>query len=334
MTKKWTILKTAIAGVAIASFSAFSASAEEPKFAWYASTVHPYFDEVQKGVDAFAKDTGVEVTKRLGQDWTQDNQNENVAAMAAQGFNYFSIFPSDVSGAKGLYEELAERGVTIVDFGQATQEPTPAAFYVGTQLKQAAMQATEALVKSMGGKGNIINILEVPGENTRLRREGVEEVVAKYPDVNIIQTVGDLSTIEDSVEKVQNAIAANLGKIDGMIATGYTPTVAVAELLTEYHEQGGDRIHFFGIDTDAVVLDAIRAGHIDGTLAQNPYGHGYISMALLKMMSEGFKPVEGQHAIDAGVLTVTKDNIDNFQGEISDLTKGIINSLEGEYLTK
>ncbi|WP_394199195.1 sugar ABC transporter substrate-binding protein [Litoreibacter albidus] len=326
--------KATLMGLALATAWGAAATAEEARFAWYASTVHPYFDEVQTGVDAFSEKTGIEVVKRLGQDWTQDNQNENVSAMAAQGFTHFSIFPSDVAGAQGLYEELAERGVTIVDFGQATQDPTPASFYVGTQAKEAAMQATEALIGAMGGSGNIINILEVPGENTRLRDEGVQEVVARYPDVQIIQTVGDLATIEGSVEKVQNAIAANLGNIDGMIATGYTPTVAVAELLTEYHEQGGEKIHFFGIDTDAVVMDAIRDGHIDGTLAQNPYGHGYIPLEILRLMSEGYTPVEGTHAIDAGVLTVTADNIDTYEGEISTLTQGIIDSLVGTYLTK
>lgn len=321
-------------GTAASMMMMAAAAADDTRYAWYASTVHPYFDEVQMGVDKFSEDFGIEVTKRLGQDWTQDNQNDNVSAMAAQGFNAFSIFPSDVSGARGLYEELAGQGVTIIDFGQATQEPTPAAFYVGTQLKEAAMLATEELVKSMGGKGNVINVLEVPGENTRLRQEGVEEVIARYPDVKIIQTVGNLATIEDSVERVQNAIAANLGNIDGIIATGYTPTVATAQLLTEYHENGGDRIHFYGIDTDAVVLDAIRAGHIDGTMAQNPFGHGYIPMVLLKKLAEGYKPQEGVHAIDAGVVPVTIDNIDTYAGDISKLTQNIIDNLDSDYLTR
>jgi len=311
-----------------------NAFAADVKFAWYASTVHPYFDEVQTGVDKFSEDFGIEVTKRLGQDWTQDNQNENVTAMAAQGFTSFSIFPSDVAGAKGLYEELAEQGITIVDFGQPTQQPTPASFFVGTQLKRAAMVATEELIKSMGGKGNIVNVLEVPGEATRRRSEGVEEVVDSYPDVYIIQTVGNLSTIEDSVEKVENAIAANIGKIDGIIATGYTPTVAIAQLLTEYHQSGGKRIHFIGIDTDEVVMDAIREGHIDGTMAQNPFGHGYIPMVLLKHMADGYTPIKGTHNIDAGVLAVTKDNLDSYQDDIAAMTKTIVEELTTKYLEK
>lgn len=270
----------------------------------------------------------------MGQDWTQDNENENVTAMAAQGYNAFSIYPADVTAAKGLYEELVSYGVDVVDFGQATTQPTPAAFYVGTQLKEAAMLATEELIASMGGEGNILNVLEVPSEATLLRNEGVEEVVAKYPNVQIIQTVGDMSTIEESTEKVQSAMAANQGKIDGIIATGYTPTVAIAQILTEYHEGGGDKIHFFGIDTDPVVMDAIAAGHIDGTMAQNPFGHGYISMVLLKYMSEGWTAKEGVHAVDAGVVPVTAANLDTYKDDIATLTQSIIDSLETDYLTK
>jgi ribose transport system substrate-binding protein len=42
----------------------------------------------------------------------------------------------------------------------------------------------------MGGKGNIINVLEVLEDpNTVLRKQGIEEVVAGYPDITIIQEV-------------------------------------------------------------------------------------------------------------------------------------------------
>lgn len=327
------LVKIGTTAVLALTLSAGLASAKD-KYAWYASTVHPYFDEVQKGVDQFAADYDIEVFKRLGQDWTQDNENENVEAMAAQGYNAFSIFPADVSGARGLYEELTARGVDVVDFGQATTQPTTASFYVGTQLKEAAIAATEELIAAMGGSGNILNVLEVPSEATLLRKEGVEEVVAATDGVEIIQEVADMTTIEESIEKIQSALAANLDDINGIIATGYTPTVAIAQILTEHHENGGRRIHFFGIDTDATVIDAIRAGHIDGTMAQNPYGHGYISMVLLKYLKDGYSPRDGVHAIDAGVVPVTKDNVDTYAEDVATLTKGIIDSLETEYLTK
>lgn len=322
-----------VAALAVAVAGA-SAHAQDTKYAWYASTIHPYFAEVEKGVDAFAADNKVEVRKLLGQDWTQENENQNVEALAAQGYNAISIYPADVTAAKSLYEEVVAQGVLIVDFGQATSTPTPASFYVGTDTKAAAMQATEALIASMGGKGNILNVLEVPSENTLLRKAGVEEIVAKHPDVKIIQEVAGMTTVEESTEKVQSALAANIDQIDGIIATGYTPTVAIAQLLTDYNAKATKKIHFFGIDTDAIVIDAIKAGFIDGTMAQNPYGHGYISMELLKYLRDGYKVKDGVHAVDAGVVAVTKANVDTYQNDITATTKSILASLTTKYLQK
>jgi len=314
---------------------AFSVNAAEYKIAWYAPIVHPYFDAVTKGIEAFEKDTGIEVLKQIGQEWSQDNENENVEALAAQGYDAFTIYPADPSAANGLYEELTEYGKFVVNFGAPTVLPTTASFTVATDVKDAAKVATEELIKFMGGKGNILNVLElVEDVNTMLRKEGIEEVVAKYPDVQIIQEIAGMQTIEDSTEKIQNALSARISEIDGMICTGYTPTVAAATILTELHESGGKYVHFVGIDDDPVVLDAIRNGNIDATIAQNPYGHGYISATVLRYLLDGWKPREGVHFVNAGIGVVTKENVDSYFDDILAVTKGIIDSLEEKYLTK
>ena len=59
-----------------------------------------------KGIEAFEKDTGITVEKQIGPDWNQDSQNQRMEALAAKGFNAFSVYPADASGANGLYEEL------------------------------------------------------------------------------------------------------------------------------------------------------------------------------------------------------------------------------------
>jgi ribose transport system substrate-binding protein len=154
------------------------------------------------------------------------------------------------------------------------------------------MAAAEELIKAMGGKGNIINVLEVLEDpNTVLRKQGIEEVVAGYPDITIIQEVSGMKSVEEAVQKVGDAVAANADKVDGIIATGYTPSVAIAQVLTEYKEQGGDRtIYAVGIDTDDVVMQAIEDGVMYGTIVQNPYGHGYLSLLLLAYMAQGYTP--------------------------------------------
>jgi ribose transport system substrate-binding protein len=37
-------------------------------------------------------------------------------------------------------------------------------------------------------------------------------------------------------------------------------------------------------------MKAIEDGVMDGTIAQNPYGHGYLSLLALKLIAEGYTP--------------------------------------------
>ncbi len=306
------------------------------KLGWYASAPHPYFEEVKKGVEAFEKDFGITVEKHIGPDWKQPSETDNVQALAAKGIKYFSIYPSDGSGANGLFEELTRRGVKFVNFGASTVQPTTASFFVGTDAKAAAMVATEKLITLMGGKGNIINVLEVMEDsNTILRKQGVEEVVKKYPEVKIIQEISGMKSTEEAVQKVDSAIAANIDKVDGIIATGFTPTVAIAQVMADYKSKGNKRaIHSIGIDTDPIVVKAIKEGAMDATIAQNSFGAGYLSMLLLKEMADGWAPKQGAYAVDGGIVVVTKDNVDTFQNDITKVTNELKANLETKYLEK
>ena len=74
-------------------------SPTEKRIVWYALMVHPYVEEVQKGVIGYERDTGIKIKRQIGQNWTQDNENANVEPLAAQGYKGFSIYPADASAA-------------------------------------------------------------------------------------------------------------------------------------------------------------------------------------------------------------------------------------------
>ena len=339
-----TAVTTAPAAAPAAGSEATEAAAEPAAAApsgdfkpvWYAPAPHPYFEDVKKGIEAFEKDTGITVEKEIGPDWNQDSQNQRMEALAAKGFNAFSVYPADASGANGLYEELTQRGIHIANFGTSTAQPTTASFAVATDVKAAAMAATEELIKAMGGKGNIINVLEVLEDpNTALRKQGIEEVVAKYPDVKIIQEVAGMTSVDQATVKVGDALSANIDKVDGIIATGYTPTVAIAQALTEYKSKDGARtIHSVGIDTDPIVMTAIKDGVMDGTIVQNPYGHGYLSLLLLQYLSEGYKPKADSYFVNAGFAYANKDNLETYSEDILKVTEQIKSELLDKYLEK
>ena len=140
------------------------------------------------------------------------------------------------------------------------------------------------VIKMMGEKGNILNVLEVLEDpNTALRKEGVEEAVAKYPDIKIIQEIAGIKTQEEAVSKIESALSANVGEIDGIVCTGMVTSVGMTQTLEDYYEKQGTDKHIYaiGIDTDEGVMNGIESGTIDATIAQNPLGHGYISCKLL-----------------------------------------------------
>ena len=303
---------------------------------WYASAPHPYFDTVKPGVEAAGTEFGFAPVLQVGPDWTQDAQNQGMQALFAKGSRYFTVYPSDANGANALYQELTDQGATIVNFGGSTAEPTPAKLVFATDVKAAAAQAAEELIKTMGSKGNIINVLEVLEDpNTVLRKEGIEEVVAKYPDVKIIQEISGMKSAEEAVQKVTDAVAANSGTVDGIIATGFTPSVAIAQVLTDYKAQGGDRtIHAVGIDTDPIVIKAIEDGVMDGTISQNPFGHGYLSTLALMCMADGYAPKDGVYKVDTGTAFVTKANLATYADDIAKVTDAIKAKLLTDVLAK
>ena len=128
--------------------------------------------------------------------------------------------------------------------------------------------------------------------------------------------------------------AAFFDEIDGIITTGYNPTIASASILTEWHKDPAHkRIRYIGIDTGSTVIEAIRNGSIDATIAQNPYGHGYISCVLLKLMLEGWTPKLDYQFVDAGFVVINKENVDTYQKEIDRITDSIMTDLKVKYLS-
>jgi ribose transport system substrate-binding protein len=292
-----------------------------------------YCTAVGNGSLAFAKDHGTGLRTIVSRDGTQGTINSDVESMFTLGHSAFAIYPVDASGSKGLFGRLHDAGCFVVAYGAQPEPGTQTPFAVATDTRTAATTATEELIKLMGGRGRILNVLEsLTDANTPIRRAAIEAVVANHPGVKIVQTIGDMSTPEDSREKIEGTLVALGFDVDGIICTGSTTSVGAANILTEYHRKPGvKRIHFVGLDDDPVVLAAIKNGSIDMTLAQNPFGQGYISCALLQLMIEGHKPASAYQFIDSGFVVVTRENVDSYGKDVEETTRKISSELLSRY---
>src|SRR5258708_25377297 len=147
---------------------------------WYGMMPHQYIAQVQKGAEAAASDYNIKIDTTVGEEWTQANETQNIEQQSARGYKAISLFPGDPAGINGLVSSLKRHHILVVSYGGQPHTPTPIPVTVGTDIKSAAMRATQDLIKILGDKGNILKLLEtVTDVKTKLRDEGIQNGFGK-----------------------------------------------------------------------------------------------------------------------------------------------------------
>jgi len=334
-------MAAALAVAAICGFAA-AAVAADVKLALVPGGPHPFFAPWEQAAADAKKDFGLaEATYAVPQEWQLDMQNKLLESLAAQGYNAFGIFPGDATGTNETISELDAFGSPSVVIGGCTQSPSPAKFCLATDVYRSAYLGTKALIESMGGKGKIMHAgSRLVDPNTQLRIAAIDKAIEEAgPDVTLYQHVTDTDSQETGDAKINGVLAADAANIDGIIATGYVSSVIAARALENLNDK---RIKMVGIDDDKIVLDAIDKGVIQGTMAQNPYGQGYIAAYALKRMHDGCtikadavfdQNPQNATFIDSGTLLINKDNLGTYRDELKKIADEIISGFDAKYLT-
>ncbi|MDR1505566.1 MAG: substrate-binding domain-containing protein [Treponema sp.] len=296
------------------------------QFAFSFGGVNPYADPVPGAANDMAKILQIpDIIEQTPQHWEQNEQNVILDAFIAQNIRGIFMMPSNATAANAEITKIVKAGVPVVCMGGPPDDPTDALLTLATDVYQSAYDGTMAIIEKTGQKGNIVALSgQISDPNTKARFQASVDACAKYPDVNLIQQIGDIDDAELSVTAVENLLAAQGDKINGIISTAYYPSVAIATYLADPKYS---HIIGVGIDTDEKVLDAIRSGSIYGTMSQNPYGQGYICTLTLKMLADGwtYKSTESKH-IDSGSFLITKDNINDLDNLKIDVTNRILST--------
>src|SRR5258707_12035798 len=138
--------------------------------------LNQYIAQVQKGAAVAASDYTIKIDTTVGEEWTQANETQNIEQQSARGYKAISLFPGDPAGINGLVSSLKRHHILVVSYGGEPPTPTPNSFPVRTGNKRAAIRATADLNKTMGAKGNTLNVLQTgTGWNPKPLDEGLLE---------------------------------------------------------------------------------------------------------------------------------------------------------------
>ncbi len=295
--------------------------------------LHPYFDPMGTAAKDYMAASKIQTDYRATQNFDMEQENVIIDAMKAQGYNAFALWPGHPESVNATIAELKAEGIPVILVGGQAKLPTQAALCIATDVAKSAAKGTEFLIKAMGGKGNIVNLLgELSDPNTLLRKAAIEGVIAKYaPKVKLLAEISSVDSFEAATSKIDAFLSTRGKEVDGMISTAYVASVVNSELLTEI---GDKRIKFIGIDDDPKVLKAIKAGYVVGTMSQAPYGQAYVALEGLKLLREGYKVKQGKYFIDSGSFLIDAKNADTYSEIIKADAKKMLASLKGDYFTK
>jgi ribose transport system substrate-binding protein len=301
-------------------------AAKDYKFAFCFGGVNPYADPVPGACNDVGKKLGIPtVIEQTPKNWEQNEQNTILDALVAKGIRGILMMPSNAVAANVQITKMVKAGIPVVCMGGPPKEPSSAVLTLATDVYQSSFMGTTEVIKAIGEKGNIVALSgQVSDPNTVMRFQAAKDACAKYPNVTLMQTIGDIDDAEASMTAVENLLSARGDEVNGIISTAYFPSVAVATFLKNPKYA---HIKAVGIDTDQKVLDAIRAGVLLGTMSQNPYGQGYIGTLTLKMLKDGWTYKKGQpFLVDSGSFFISKDNIDRFDDIKMEVTNKLLES--------
>ncbi|MCU1544027.1 MAG: periplasmic binding protein/LacI transcriptional regulator [Microbacteriaceae bacterium] len=130
----------------------------------------------------------------------------------------------------------------------------------------AGEQEAQMMVDELGGKGNVV-ILQGPlGQSGELnRQEGIENVLAKNPDIKVLAQDTANWKRDEAVNKVKNWISAFGDDIDGVIAQNDDMGLGALAAFKE----AGKTVPIVGIDGIEDGLNAVKNGEFIGTMLQN-----------------------------------------------------------------
>ncbi|HEY0699074.1 MAG TPA: substrate-binding domain-containing protein, partial [Micromonospora sp.] len=133
-------------------------------------------------------------------------------------------------------------------------------------------QEMEMMAKKLNGKGNIVVLQGPLGSSPELdRTKGIEQTLAKYPDIKILAKDTANWKRDEAVNKTKNWLSSFGDQLDGIVAENDDMGLGAVQALAE----AGRKLPVVGIDGIQDGLDAVKNGTFIGSSLQ----HGRVELA-------------------------------------------------------
>ncbi|MFN8573137.1 MAG: substrate-binding domain-containing protein [Gemmatimonadaceae bacterium] len=263
---------------------------------------------VQAGEElAAAGDTVKLIWKGPLREDDREQQVQVVEGFISQRVDGIVLAPLDSRALARPVEEAKSAGVptVIIDSGLETDAIVS---YVATDNTKGGELAADRLGELLAGKGKVLVLrLQEGSASTTAREDGfLARLAAKYPGVTVVssnQYAG--ATRETAKQAAENLLNRFGSDLQGIFTPNESSTIGMLLALQDIGKAG--KIRFIGFDATQTLLDAMKAGQLDGIAVQNPMRMGYLGV---KTMVANLRQQPFEKRIDTGVTMVTPESMD------------------------
>lgn len=217
-------------------------------------------------------------------------QNNQFDTMVTQKYDGALFVPIDIQAGAEAVDKAFKAGIPVVGSNTRVNSSNLYA-YIGSNDVIAGEMEAEAVIKAMGGKGNVV-ILEGPiGQSAQIeRRKGNENTLAKYPNVKVVEMKTANWSRAEALSLMENWLTAHPGQINGII--GQNDEMALGAIAA-VKAKGIDlkTMPTAGIDgvTDAI-LSVKRNEMVSILQDARAQAQGALDILLRKLIGPSYKP--------------------------------------------
>jgi ribose transport system substrate-binding protein len=271
-------------------------------------TTDAFYLTMKKGAEAEAKKLGVSFTYTGSPAaFSPPTQIPFLNATIAKHPSAILIAPTDVNALVAPIQRAISAGIPVATVD--THISKNLAFTnVSTDNPGGGRLAAKALVKAIGGAGEVAIMATDPGVSTTDERiAGFKAEIKKHPQVKYL----GLQYCHDDTPTAARLTAGLLAahpNLKGMFAVNVKSGDGVTAAVTQAGKAG--KVKLVEFDAGPPQVAALRKGTIDALIAQYPYGIGQLGIQLAVKYLKGQKAGIKKH-YGTGSAVVTKANIDS-----------------------
>lgn len=274
-------------------------------------TTHEYWKSVHAGAKKAAEEMNVKII------WKgplkEDDRNAQISVVEnfiTGGVAGIVLAPLDDTALRMPVHNAVQNDIPVVIIDSSLKSDEYASF-VATDNFNGGKLAGKHLAELLGKKGKVVMLRYQEGSaSTMKREEGFLEAIKQVKDIKVESSnqYGGATT-ESAMKASENLLASyktdNGLSIDGIFCPNESTTFAMLRTLQEMGAAG--KVKFVGFDSSEKLIQAMKAGQINGLVLQNPFRMGYLGV---KTMAEHLKGKKVEKRIDTGVTLVTPENMD------------------------